>query len=198
MAFGADAAVAPAARHIVREHARRHAPRRVLRICQRIHVDDRRADGGGDVHGPAVVRNQQRRRREQRRHLAEIQGAGKRERRRAHLTSHRCDERSFIRRAGQDDTPAVACSVRLPPPRTTPADNGAMPLSPRDASRTTVATVDATVLEQLVDALAWLPAALRATAGRPPPCSRRWRRGRAAVAPRGGRRSQARSRAPSR
>src|SRR4051794_13901506 len=48
--LGADAPVAVLARHVVIEHAMGDLPRRMLRIGERVEVDDGGADRRGDVH----------------------------------------------------------------------------------------------------------------------------------------------------
>jgi len=99
----AHAAITVAARHIDVQHAVRHAPRRVLRVGQRVQVDDRRAERGREMHGAAVVRQQQVGRFDQRAELAERQRAGERHRARPGALAHGFDQRALARAAGHRD-----------------------------------------------------------------------------------------------
>ncbi|KAF7963784.1 hypothetical protein AWV80_05945 [Cupriavidus sp. UYMU48A] len=78
MALRAGALVAIAAWHVFEQRTVRHLPRRMLRIRQRVQVDDGRAERGRDMHGAAVVRHEQVSRFEQRPELSQRQHAGQR------------------------------------------------------------------------------------------------------------------------
>lgn len=95
----ADAAVTVTARHVGVQHAARHAPRRVLRICQRIQIDHRRAQRRREMHGAAVVREQQVGRFDQRAELADRQRAGQWQHALAGARANSLDERALVRAA---------------------------------------------------------------------------------------------------
>lgn len=60
MPFRTDALVTIAAWHIMRQHAMPHAPRRVLRVRERVQHHDWRTYRRRDVNRPRVVREQYR------------------------------------------------------------------------------------------------------------------------------------------
>lgn len=99
----AHAAIAIAARHVGIQRAMRHAPRRVLRVGQRIEIDDRRAERGREMDGAAVVRQQQLGRLDQRAEFAKRQHAGKRQRTRPHPLAYHVHQRTLARAARHGD-----------------------------------------------------------------------------------------------
>src|SRR5690606_37801284 len=61
MSLGTDTSVAIPARHVVEQDAVFHLPWSVLRIGERIEIDNGGTYGRGDVHRPGIVRYQYRR-----------------------------------------------------------------------------------------------------------------------------------------
>ena len=122
MAFGAQALLAEAARHVAEQHARRHQPRRVLRIRQRVQVHDRRANRGREVDRTAVVADQQVGLGDQRREFTharhprrehQASGGGGRQVRRGQRPDRLLDQGLLARPAAHDDRGrAIALAVR--------------------------------------------------------------------------------------
>ncbi len=78
VAFRADAFVAKAAGHILKEHSAGDPPRRMLRVRQCVEIHDRCANGRCQVNGAGVMGYQERRPRNQRGKFLEVQLSGQR------------------------------------------------------------------------------------------------------------------------
>src|SRR5690606_15026964 len=79
VAFGTHAAEAVPAWHVVHNNAIRYTPGRVLRVGERVDIDDRRAYGGREMHRPGVVRKEQRRAGEHSRKRRDVEPASERD-----------------------------------------------------------------------------------------------------------------------
>ena len=75
MSFGAYAAITPSARYVVMQNDMRRLPRGMLRIRQRIQVDNRGTERRRYMHRPTVVRYQHLRAIDQGCQLAEFERA---------------------------------------------------------------------------------------------------------------------------
>ena len=103
MPLRADAPVTPAAGHIVVEHAIGHHPGRVLRVDQRVEIDDRRAHGGSDVRRAGVIADDDRRQLEEGCQLGQIQLVDQRKGGSLHHLLDTCDKLHLSLRAGEGE-----------------------------------------------------------------------------------------------
>ena len=76
MSFGADAFIAIFARNIVKQQAMGHLPGSVLRVGEGVEIDNRSANGSGNVNRTRIVRNQHRSHRNQGGKFAQCEATG--------------------------------------------------------------------------------------------------------------------------
>lgn len=182
MPLRTDAFQAKPAWHIVEQQPVFDLPWRVLRVGQRVQVDQRRAERGGDVGRPGVVRYHHRSERD----------------RRAAGGADGADQRRFFGAAGQDHLAARRPRQLADHFSTVAPDSGATRPRRPGAARSRAGSGRCRCRSGVAAPIPDHRAARRTTARCRWCASRRWRPGRAGVALHGGSSAAVRTRRPSR